>query len=281
MSRLSKTKIAICYDFDGTLAPGNMQEHTLLPALRQRPIQFWKEVKQFAKNNNMNEILSYMYLTLEKAKIHQHKIKRNAFKAHGKGIQLFNGVDKYFDLINAYASEKNITIEHYIISSGLKEIIEGTKIRKHFKYIFASEFYYDVNGVAIWPSVAIDYTAKTQFLFRINKNIMNVWDNIKINKYIPEEERYIPFKRMIYIGDGESDIPCMKMVNYQGGYSIAVYDPNKRGTKNKKSPKQICKELIKQKRARFMAAADYTENSKLVKIIKLIIDKIGVEKELG
>ncbi|MCA1919773.1 MAG: haloacid dehalogenase-like hydrolase [Flavobacterium piscis] len=189
-------------------------------------------------------------------------------------------MDKYFDLINAYAAEKNITIEHYIISSGLKEIIEGTIIKKHFRYIYASKFHYDVNGVAVWPACDVDYTLKTQFLFRVNKGTFEIWDNSKINKYTPENERYIPFKRMIYIGDGETDIPCMKMVNYQGGYSVAVYDQNKRRTKNSKSPKQICQELIEQKRAKYIAPADYTTNSKLVKTIKLIIDKIAIETEL-
>ncbi len=220
--RNKKIKIAICYDFGGTLAPGNMQEHSLLPALKLKAKDFWKEVKDFAQKNNMNEILSYMYLTLEKSKQANQQIKRKAFKDHGKNIKLFEGVDKYFDLINAYAAEKNITIEHYIISSGLKEIIEGTKIKKHFRYIYASEFHYDVNGVAVWPACDVDYTLKTQFLFRVNKGTFEIWDNSKINKYTPENERYIPFKRMIYIGDGETDIPCMKMVNYQGGYSVAV-----------------------------------------------------------
>jgi 2-hydroxy-3-keto-5-methylthiopentenyl-1-phosphate phosphatase len=278
--RNKKNKIAICYDFDGTLAPGNMQEHSLLPALNLTPKDFWKEVKELAKKNNMNEILSYMYLIIEKSKQAKHQIRREAFKNHGKNICLFEGVDEYFDLIKTYASNKNITIEHYIISSGLKEIIEGTKIKRHFKYIYASEFYYDENGVAIWPACAVDYTLKTQFLFRVNKGTFDIWDNSKINKYTPENERYIPFKRMIYIGDGETDIPCMKMVNYQGGYSIAVYDSNKRGTENKKSPKQICQELIDQKRAKLMAPADYTNNSELVRIIKLIIDKIAIETAL-
>lgn len=252
----------------------------MLPALNQKPKKFWGEVKAFAKKNNMNEILAYMYLTIKRADQVDHQITRNAFVEHGKNIQLFKGVKNYFNKINKYANEKNILIEHYIISSGLKEIIEGTPIKEHFKYIYASEFYYDVNGVAQWPACAVDYTLKTQFLFRVNKGTLEIWDNSNINKYAPEDKRYIPFKRMIYIGDGETDIPCMKMVNYQGGYSIAVYDPNKKKTKTSKSPKQLCEELIKQKRAKFMAPAVYSENSELVKIVKLIIHKIHLETEL-
>ncbi len=280
MSRSKKLKIAICYDFDGTLAPGNMQEHSLLPALNQKANEFWSEVKRIAEENNMNEILAYMYLTLKKADQAKHQIKRKAFTNHGKKIKLFHGAEKYFNLINDYAEGKDIKIEHYIISSGLKEIIEGTRIKKYFNCIFASEFYYDINGVATWPACAIDYTLKTQYLFRINKGTLDIWDNSKINKYIPERERSIPFNRMIYIGDGETDIPCMKMVNHKGGYSIAVYDPNKRGSRGKKSPKNICQELIENGRAKFMAPADYSKDSKLLKIIKLLIDKIHLDYAL-
>lgn len=270
-----KIKAAICYDFDGTLAPGNMQEHSLLPELNLKPTVFWKKVKELAKNHNMNEVLAYMYLTLKKSEENNHPIKREAFKKHGKTIKLFEGVPEFFDEVKKYAGRKNIAIEHYIISSGLKEIIEGTSIAKEFKYIFASEFFYDINGVAKWPALAIDYTAKTQFLFRINKGIFNIWDNTTINKYIPENNRYIPFSRIIYIGDGETDIPCMKMVNYQGGYSIAVYEPHKR------KAKQICQTLMQQGRARFMAPANYNKESSLFNLIIKIIDKIHADHQLN
>lgn len=279
--RKKKIKIAICYDFDGTLSPGNMQEHSLLPSLNQNPKKFWKEVKEFSQKNNMNEILAYMYLTLKKADEKNHPIKKNSFKSHGKGIKLFDGVEQFFDNITHYAKSKNLIVEHYIISSGLKEIIEGTKIRNKFEYIFASEFFYDVNKIARWPASAIDYTNKTQYLFRINKGIINVWDNTKINKFVPQEDRYIPFSRIIYIGDGETDIPCMKMVNHQGGFSIAVYDPKKRHSRNKKSPKDICLELIAHGRAKYIAPANYKKNGQLYKILKAIIDLIHNNEELN
>lgn len=275
-----KVKVAICYDFDGTLAPGNMQEHSLLPSLGIKPSKFWSDVKKFAREKNMNEILAYMYLTIQKAKTRGHPIRKENFIEHGKSLKLFDGVDSYFDKINEYARDNNILVEHYIISSGLKEIIQGNEISKKFKLIYASEYYYDENGVAIWPANAIDYTAKTQYLFRINKGTFDLGDNSKINKYVPPDERYIPFSNMIYIGDGETDIPAMKMVNYQGGYSIAVYDPNKRSSKNKKSPKAICQELIKHGRASYIAPADYRSNSELVTIIKKIISKISIESDL-
>jgi len=266
-----KVKVAICYDFDGTLSPGNMQEHSLLPKLNIKPQDFWKEVENMAKKEKMSKILTYMYLILNKSK-GKEQINHKTFKQYGKGINLFNGVKDYFEKINVYAQSKDVELEHYIISSGMKEIIEGTDIKKYFKAIFASEFYYDENGVAVWPKIVIDYTAKTQYLFRINKGILNVWDDTEINKYKKEEDRYIPFNRMIYIGDGETDIPAMKIVKVNGGYSIAVYPPNK--------SKEKCKELLKQDRAQYIAKADYTENSDLYKLLQKIIDKISIEAQL-
>lgn len=274
------TKIAIAYDFDGTLAPGNMQEHDFLPSLEIKPAEFWKEANKRAKENDMDEILAYMQLMLDKSKSKDMPIRKTDFNNYGKDIKLFEGVESYFDRINTYAKSKNITIEHYIVSSGLREFVSGSKIAKYFKNIFASGFKYDASGVAEWPALAINYTNKTQYLFRINKGINNSYDNTEINKFMPDSERPIPFSRMIYIGDGETDVPAMKMIKYQGGYAIAVYNPKVRAKKSKKSPKQICKDLVNQNRADFIAAANYSKDSELDKTIKLIIDKISIETEL-
>ncbi len=273
-------KVAIAYDFDGTLAPGNMQEHAFLPTLGIDPKTFWTNTKKKARENDMDEILAYMQITLDEARIKNLPIRKSDFINYGKGIQFFEGVETYFERINAYAKTKDIVIEHYIISSGLREFIKGTKIAKYFKNIFASGFEYDANGVAVWPALAINYTNKTQYLFRINKGINNSYDNYEINKFMPEKDRYIPFEQMIYIGDGETDVPAMKMIKYQGGKAIAVYNPKIRAKKNKPSPKQICENLISQNRANYIAPADYSEGSELDKMIKLIIDKIHAETEL-
>ena len=274
------TKIAIAYDFDGTLAPGNMQEHSFIPTLGIDANAFWTEAKKRAKENDMDEILSYMQLMLQESKIKKLQIRRIDFENYGKDIKFFDGVESYFERINQYAREKGITLEHYIISSGLREFVKGTKIAKYFENIFASGFNYDSNGIATWPALAINYTNKTQFLFRINKGIKNSYDNTEINKYTPENERPIPFSRMIYIGDGETDVPAMKMIKYQGGAAIAVYNPNITAKKDKPSPKQICEDLISQNRADYLAPTDYTEGSVLDKLIKTIIDKIYAETEL-
>lgn len=272
-------RIAIAYDFDGTLAPGNMQQHSFIPKLGIDSGEFWKEVKTIARENDMNEILAYMHHMLKRAKEKDIQITKKAFIDHGKGMPLFTGVEEYFKKINDYARSKGLVIEHYIISSGLRDILKGTTIYKEFKVVFASAYKYDVNEVAEWPALAIDYTNKTQFLFRINKGIMNAWDNESINKFMPEDERPMPFNRMIYIGDGETDIPAMKMINYQGGKSIAVYNPNTKSRAGQKA-KNITKELVSQGRANYVAPADYSEGSTLFKIIQLCIDSIAAEIEL-
>lgn len=281
MTRIkSKIPVALCYDFDGTLAPGNMQEHSYIPNLGLTKTDFWAEAKKLAQENDMNEIMAYMHLMLKKANANDQPVRRKDFMDHGKGIRFFPGVESWFHRINEFGNELKLDVQHYIISSGLREMVEGTSIYKNFRYVFASGFYYNANGVAEWPALGIDYTQKTQFLFRINKGIINSWDNSQINKYMPEPERPFPFSRIIYVGDGETDIPAMKMVNYQGGYSIAVYDPNKRKTKTRPSAKAISRELLKHKRARFISPADYSENSDLEKLVLNILSDIHYKHQL-
>jgi 2-hydroxy-3-keto-5-methylthiopentenyl-1-phosphate phosphatase len=274
-------KIAIAYDFDGTLVPGNMQEHSFIPQLGIDKGEFWKEADERAKRNDMDQILAYMQLMLKKAREKEIPVTRKAFLNHGKGILFFEGVDTFFERINLFAKEQGVIIEHHIISSGLRDIIEGTSIAKYFKNIFASGFVFNTNDVAEWPALAINYTNKTQYLFRINKGINNSYDNSTINKYVDMHERPIPFSRMIYLGDGETDVPAMKMIKYQGGTAIAVYDPRKRKRKDKPSPKQICKKLIEQNRADFISSADYSEGSKLEQILQALILRIVAEENVS
>lgn len=273
-------QIAIAYDFDGTLAPGNMQEHSFIPELGINVDDFWQRVRAHCKEHDMNEILAYMELMLKEGDHKNIQISRTAFSNHGKGIKFFDGVEQYFGMINSYAKDRAVKIDHYIISSGLRDILHGTSIAKHFKLIFASGYKFDQHGVAKWPALAVDYTTKTQYLFRINKGIDNVYDNSTINKYKPEAERPMPFKNMIYIGDGETDIPAMKMTKYNGGTSIAVYNPNKRKEKGQPSLRELCERLIIEERADYMAPANYTDDSALVKIIKLTINRIVAYNEL-
>jgi hypothetical protein len=207
-----KPIIALIYDFDGTLSPKNMQDYGFIPATNLKPKEFWKKNSDIKDKQDASEILCYMKLMIDEAKHNNVKITKKSFKQFGKNIELFNGVKEWFGKINDYGKSKGIDIKHYINSSGLAEIIEGTPIYREFEKIYACSFMYDENGVAVWPAVAVDFTAKTQFLFMINKGIKQIKDNKKVNEYKSDNERPIPFTQMIYFGDGETDIPCMKLI---------------------------------------------------------------------
>ena len=273
--------MAIAYDFDGTLAPGNMQEHSFIPKLDMSKEDFWQEAKTLSQEQDMDEILSYMYLMIQKANSADVRITKKDFKKHGKSIDFFPGVTEWFPRLDNYARDREVKLEHYIISSGLREMIQGTRIASRFQYIFASGFAYDQNDVAKWPALAVNYTTKTQYIFRINKGIRNSYDNKEINKYVPDNERAIPFSHMAYIGDGETDVPCMKMVKQKGGCAIAVYNPQKRKSKLRGSPKEIALQLLKDKRADHALPTDYTEDSALDVLIKAFIDRIAASARMA
>lgn len=273
---IKHTTVAIIYDFDGTLAKGNIQENSFIPELGLKREDFWNEVRKTTRDHKMDEILAYMYLLIKKAGEKEVKCDKENIKEHGKNVKYFRGVKKYFDRINKYAKSKKINLKHYIISSGTKEMIEGTSIAKEFSYIFASLFKYDHNGIAEWPALAINFTTKTQYLFRINKGIENAWDNSKINEYTESSERPILFENMIYLGDGDTDIPAIKMLNHQGGTSIGIYPPNTRGAKVKAK-----KNLLENDRANYIAKADYSEDSEIDQIIKTIIDRISAKASVN
>ncbi len=260
--------MAISYDFDGTLAPGNMQEYDFIPAINMLSKHFWASVNDLAEKHEMDQILAYMYAMLEEARKAKVAVRKADFKNFGAHIELFPGVEDWFKRINTYARSKGVRLEHYIISSGIREMVEGTPIYKEFKKVYASGFMFDHNGVACWPALAVNYTTKTQYLFRINKGSLDVHDNSIINKYVPKEQRPVPFEHMVFVGDGETDIPCMRLVKDQGGHSIAVYNPGKRGEKTK------AEQLVKDGRATLVATADYQEGSAINLAVKAIIDKI-------
>lgn len=271
----SKPIVALIYDFDGTLSPGNMQEYAFIQATGMSVKEFWAENTQLAQNQDADQILTYMFLMLQKAKGKGISLKRSQFKEFGKSVDLFNGVEKWFDRINDFGKSRDVTIEHYINSSGLKEMIEGTKIAKKFKKIFACSYLYNIDGIAEWPAVSVNFTNKTQFLFKINKGIDSVYESKKINEFIPEIERRVPFSNMIYFGDGETDIPCMKLVKDQGGHSIAVYQSGKTDKKKRAS------KLINENRVNFVCQADYSENKEIDKVVKTIIEKVKADTEFN
>lgn len=269
-----KPIVALIYDFDGTLSPGNMQEFGFIQAIGKSPAEFWEMSDEIAAGQDASNILSYMKLMFDEAKKAGISLKRSKFKSFGKRIELFDGVKEWFGLINEYGKEHGVIVEHYINSSGLAEMIEGSPIAKEFKRIFACSFLYDEKGNAVWPGVAVDYTAKTQFIFKINKGILSIRDNKLVNESQLEENKRIPFPHMIYFGDGETDVPCMKIVKMFGGNSIAVYNPLVPGKH------ETAKKLLKQKRVNFITPASYTRESRTYKVVCSIIDKIKAEHEL-
>ena len=223
-----KPQMAICYDFDGTLSPGCMQNYDFMRALGEEPKEFWHKAHLLAQKQQADDIACYMQLMLAEGQKKGVQLTRKAFQTFGKSIPLHKGLNTWFDRTCRYAQKKGIRLHHYIISSGIKEMIEGTPIAKYFQNIFACSFMYDKKGVAIWPAVMLNYTSKTQFLFRINKGCEDITDNASVNRYTPLRNRPTPFQNMIYIGDGDTDIPCMKMVNQNGGHSVAVYTPDEK-----------------------------------------------------
>jgi len=271
--RKKRPIVALIYDFDGTLSPRNMQEFGFMQAIGKSPEAFWTENAKMAQDSDADQILTYMHLMLQKAQTEKISLKRESFRSFGKKIELFKGVQEWFKLINDYGKEVGVNIEHYINSSGLIEMVEGTSIAKEFKKIYACSYLYDVDGKAIWPAVAVNYTTKTQFLFKINKGIDSIYDNKKVNEFIPDDQRRIPFRRMVYFGDGETDIPCMKLVKEQGGHSIAVFKP-----RNSKK-KRLSEKLITENRVNFACPADYTKDSEIYKVVKAILKKVKADSD--
>lgn len=261
--------MAIAYDFDGTLAPGNMQEHQFLPDIGMSPPAFWAEVKRTAHLHQADEVLVYMNLMLRRAEVHNVPVRRDDFKARGKTIRLFEGVIDWFGRMNEYAKTKGVDLKHFLISSGNEEIFAGTPIAKRFEAVYASKYIFDANGAAQWPALAINYTTKTQYLFRINKGVKDISDNAAVNQYVPKSERPVPFENMVFIGDGATDIPCFRVLKEQGGLSVAVYTPNKKGGRDK------AEQYRKDGRVHSVVPAIYTDGSDLDRIIKAQIDVVA------
>ncbi|MBQ5810674.1 MAG: haloacid dehalogenase-like hydrolase [Clostridia bacterium] len=261
------------YDFDKTLSTTDMQEYSFIPRVGESSEEFWAQADALSTKQNMDGILASMYLMLKKCNQKDMPITRKSFVDLGKDIKWHKGVKDWFGRINAYGREAGAVVEHYIISSGLKEVIEGTEIAHHFKKIYASEFHYNASGIATWPQTAINYTAKTQFLFRINKGILDISDDSLLNLGMAEEERRIPFSNMIYLGDGMTDVPCMKLVKEYGGHSIAVYPSKDANNSN-------VAELIRADRVNFATPTDYSEGGTLDKTVKAIIKKIVADQNL-
>ena len=267
-----RPKIAICYDFDKTLSPDDMQTFTLIPSFGMKSEDFWKESDQLARDNLMDKNLAWMYKLIQYSKAKGLSIRKEYFREIGAEVDLYQGVDSWFERMNAYADSKGIELEHYIISSGLKEIIEGSSIAHHFKRIYASSYLYSPEGDAQWPAQAINYTNKTQYIFRIAKGFLEEYDE-RVNDSMKEKTMYIPYENFVYIGDSATDIPCMRLVKSKGGYSIGVFDP----VKNARSKVY---QLYSDGRINLYAPADYSEGSDISRLMEKIIDEIAAREAI-
>jgi phosphoserine phosphatase len=275
MSTPAAPRTALVYDFDGTLAPGNIQEHSLIPNhLGIDVAAFWAEVGAQKQQHDADEILIYMRLLLAHAERAGVRITRDILREHGARTPLFRGVASWFERIDRHARARGLELEHYVVSSGNREMIEGSSICQFFTRVFASSYIYDDQGDAVWPAVVVNYTTKTQHLFRINKGVKSNWDNASVNRWVPMQERPVPFERIIYLGDGDTDIPSMKVVRHQGGCSIAVFDPDKWQRLEAQSKVY---DLISEDRAHFVVPADYTEGGQLDITIKGVLGRIARE----
>lgn len=270
-SAASFQTMAICYDFDRTLTPVEMQAQGYIQELSANPEDFWRQVNLMAREHQMDSNLAYMYMMLKGA-TNRFRVTRDNLKTFGSRVVLYDGVESWFDRINAFALKHNICVEHYILSSGILEMIEGTSIAGKFKRIYANSFLYNDKGEAVWPAQNINYTNKTQFLFRISKGILDVSDD-RVNDYMHHSKMRIPFRNMVYIGDSMTDVPCMKLLSTYEGYAVGVYDPQKQ------NKEQVTK-LLTEQRIGYFAPADYTESSPLFSLLEAIILEIEARTAL-
>ena len=265
-----KPKMAICYDFDHTLSPDDMQTFSLIPSFDIDPVDFWQGSDNLAKENLMDKNLAWMYELIKYSKFKGRSLSRDYFRSVGKEVPLYKGVEEWFNFVNEYAESQGIEVEHYIISSGLKEIIEGNPIAKYIKRIYASSFLYSPDGIAEWPAQSVNYTNKTQFIFRIAKGILEEHDE-RVNDNMPHSKYPIPYENIVYIGDSTTDIPCMTLVKSKGGYSIGVFDPV---SKNKKKVYQ----LFNDERINYYAPARYSKDAPIAIYIRQIIDEVAMRE---
>ncbi len=265
-----KRRMAICYDFDHTLSPDDMQTFSLIPSFGIDSDVFWSEANDLAIDHIMDKNLAWMFELVKYSKFKGKSLRREYFKEVGAQVPLYEGVEEWFELVNAYAAKFDIEVEHYIISSGLKEIIEGNVISKHIKHIYASSYLYSADGIAEWPAQAVNYTTKTQFIFRIAKGILAEYDE-RVNNSVSRSELRIPYENIVYIGDSATDIPCMHLIRNKGGYSIGVFDPDS-GNKSR------VYQLFNDGRLSFYAPACYTEDSPIYRYMTQIVDEIAARE---
>ena len=262
---------ALLYDFDKTLCTTDMEDYSFIPAVGMTPDAFWNVANTFGRENRMDSVLAYMYTMIEQCRLRGIRLDRDFLRRCGEAVELFPGVREWFGRINRAGEALGLQVEHYVLSSGLREIIEGTGIFREFREVYACEFLYDGEGLAYWPKLDVNFTNKTQFIYRINKGVLDVADNKTLNSSMPDDSKRVPFTHMIYLGDGLSDVPCMKMMGSYGGHAIAVYQESNRSG---------VEELLRRRRVDYIFPADYREGTALDLTVQNILRKIAVSHEL-
>ena len=263
--------IAFLYDFDKTRCTTDMEDYAFIPSPGYTPAEFWGRANAFGWENRMDGLLAYMYTMIQECAAQNIKLDRAFLNHCGESIQLFPGVREWFARINAFGESLGVQVEHYVISSGLREIIEGSGIAQEFREIYACEFYYNENGDACWPKLDVNFTNKTQFVYRINKGILDVSRDKELNDSMPDDSKRVPFTNMIYMGDGLSDVPCIKMMRAYGGQAIAVYQASNR---------QGVEKLLADGRVDFIFPADYREGMELDRTVRDILRKMTITDRL-
>ncbi|MBR3266548.1 MAG: HAD family hydrolase [Bacilli bacterium] len=198
------------------------------------------------------------------------KMTRSFLKEQGKHIKFWPGVEEWFERINKFGEENGVEVEHYLVSSGNKEIVEGCSIYKYFKKVYGCEFLFDENDEPIWLKRVINYTMKTQYFYRVSKGAFDPNDDIGVNE--KNRNRRVPYSNIVYIGDGLTDIPAMILAKENGGHSIAVYPEGKED--------KVVDELYNDGRVNYVCPADYREGKELDAILRLIIKGVSINESL-
>ena len=270
-----RPRVVFAYDFDGTLAPGFMQNHAFIPDELEMDRQaFWRAVDDLAREQRGDTILAYMHMMLAKAREKGLELSLDSWRRRGATLKLFPGVEDWFERQNRRAADLGLDLHHFIISSGNRELIEGSPIARHFERIYASAFMFDENQEAIGVALGVNYTSKTQYLFRINKWTLEEWDNYAINRAQEKDDRPVPFDRIAFFGDGFTDVPTMRLVTDQGGYAVAVYEEGNPFTE------KAAVDLRKDGRAQLAGPGDYREGAPLDQLAQAMLTEIAARAHL-